>query len=943
VSDWSESICQIKNPIPPDKNTELSIEDIFLKFPSLFSAHGYDIGFCSNYRFSIKTKSDVPICLPSRRVPIHLEDKVDSMIEDMLKAGIICESTSPYNSPLVIVPKKDGNIRLCVDYRSLNKITEREQFHIPDSIEIFDQLGGNGYFSTLDLSKGYYQIGLDEDSQKKTAFSTSKGHYQFLRLPFGLCGAPTSFQKCMQQILCKELGLKCCVYIDDIIVFGKNKKEHDRNLIDVLARLNQAGIKLSKDKFKFSLQRISFLGHCISIKGIETDPLKVECIKTWKRPETFKELNTFIGFVSYYRRFVKNFATTVNPLVQVANKKKENRNKKLMWNDSLQEAFEKIKELLCKNTILNFPNKTGIFVLDTDASLTGIGAVLSQVDDNGTERVIAFASNKLSTTEARYCTTRRELLAVVRYIHFFHHYLIGKRFILRTDHQSLKWLFSWKMPSTSQYFSWLSQLQLYDFEIQYRPGSQHVNADALSRLPWCKQCKSSHVIDTVTVSRENDIQDLISLISNNQPPSAKHSSFVTNLWHKRKYLSVENNQIYIETKNGKRIVKTKAELTEMCKKIHQCLCHMGSESIFQILSRKYYCPGLKSICKNVTTFCIICLQRKSVSYKGKPLDSLSASSVFDKVYMDVAGPLPEQNGFKYILVLIDGFSSFISLSHLKNVNASTIAEQIFNKWISVFGPPRALHADNALYFKASPVQDLCKEFGIRQSFSSPFYPQGNGKAERAIRTVKDMLFCAMKEKGRLWPNLLTEVEYAFRSAIRNNIGLSPMELVFGRYQEYQPNSGKISNKFSIQNIQNLIEKFDDTKNSMIKPKNLMNSMVMVKILPETHSILQARYTGPCRVVEVKAGGKCLVLETLEGKKIVRNIRHIKLIGKDVMNLLPYSDEKKLKTKYQAATNIPLPSLSRSNNSHSDPHSQSVEPHVYPQRRREPVKRFGYHS
>ena len=339
VKDWSEPIFIVKNPIPPDKFGSLLKEDVLLSFKPIFSASNFDIGHCNDFLFTIHTTNKSPICLPSRRVPLHLQNKVDSMIEEMLDAKIICESSSPYNSPLVIVPKKDGNIRLCIDYRALNKVTDREQFHIPDSNEIFDQLGGNKYFSSLDLSKGYYQIGLDESSQRKTAFSTPRGHYQFLRLPFGLCGAPTSFQRCMQYVLRDLLGKQCCVYIDDIIVFGKTKREHDENLVQVLCKLEESGFKLSKEKFMFCQKKISFLGHVISENGIETDPAKVQCVRDWKRPETVKELNSFLGFVGYYRRFIRNFSEIVHPLQLLAFKRKEKRNIKLMWNDDLNFAF----------------------------------------------------------------------------------------------------------------------------------------------------------------------------------------------------------------------------------------------------------------------------------------------------------------------------------------------------------------------------------------------------------------------------------------------------------------------------------------------------------------------------------------------------------------------------------------------------------------------------
>ena len=463
------------------------------KFDSIFACDINEIGLIEGINHNIVLKDcEKVVCLPNRRIPIAYEEKVKAALDDLLKEGIIQESKSPFRSPIVVVPKKDGTIRLCIDYRQLNDNTIRPSFYLPDCNEIFDKLGGNSYFSTLDMQKGYYQIKMSNESILKTAFTCSQGHYEFLRMPFGLCGAPATFQKAVQNILISENNKSCLIYLDDIIIFGKTLEEHNQRLVAVITKLQSAGVKLSKNKCHFGKESVKFLGHIISKKGIETDPDKTAKIKDWELPKTMKDLITFLGFASYYRKFVKNFSTISAPLENIVKREKSQKKTIVEWTQTMEDSFSKLKTELCNAPVLISPKIGGTFILDTDASKYGIGAVLSQRFEDGTEKVLHFASNRLSKAEINYCATRKELLAVVHYVRSFSHYLLGKQFIIRTDHKSLTWLMSWKNPSTSQYFSWIHELSQFDFLIKHRKGSEHVNADVLSRLTSCKQCEIKH-------------------------------------------------------------------------------------------------------------------------------------------------------------------------------------------------------------------------------------------------------------------------------------------------------------------------------------------------------------------------------------------------------------------------------------------------------------------
>ena len=353
--------------------------------------------------------------------------------------------------------------------------------------DILDTLGGSKWFSTLDLKSGYWQVEVDSSSREKTAFTTSEGLYEFKVMPFGLCNAPATFQRLMNRVLCDVNWVECLVYIDDTVVIGRTFEQHLSNLGTVLSRLRQAGLKLQPAKCKLCQKVVRFLGHVISENGIATDPEKTAVIATWPVPESKKNIQQFLGLANYYRRFIKDFGTTAKPLQRLLEK-----NIAFEWTQQCQGAFDHLRKCLMTTPILAFPDHSRHFMLDTDASDTGIGAILSQVQDDGGEAVMAYASRSLSQQEQRYCVTRRELLAVVEFIHHFRHYLLGVHFTLRTDHGSLVWIQNFKEPE-GQLARWLERLQEYTFTVVHRPGNQHTNVDALSRVP-CNQCgRVTHV------------------------------------------------------------------------------------------------------------------------------------------------------------------------------------------------------------------------------------------------------------------------------------------------------------------------------------------------------------------------------------------------------------------------------------------------------------------
>ena len=452
----------------------------------VFSKNKMDIGKTDLLDHQIKTHDNIPISMKPRRVPRGLEEDVNKMVDDLIKSGVIQPSNSPWNFPIVVVKKKNGDNRMCVDYRALNAKTARPIYPIPSSEEIFESIGNAKYFSSLDLSSGYHQVAIAEKDREKTAFSTRYGQYEFNRMPFGLCSAPATFQKLMNMVLSKENWIKCVIYLDDVLIFGKTIKEHNERLEQVLMRIKEAGLKLAPEKCHFLQTEIHYLGHVITENGVALDPDKIKCIQAWELPMCKKEMQTFLGFCNYYRRFINGYAKLSEKLSSMI--KNEN---KFVWTEETKSAFYELRTLLTKSPVLALPQKDGQYILDTDASHNAIGAVLSQIQD-GEERVLYYASKSLTKSQRQYCITRKELFAIYTFVLKFKHYLIGPKFLVRTDHQALKWLLNWDSPNTSQYCIWKAELEIFDMTVEYREGKKHINADALSRLPPCEQCILSH-------------------------------------------------------------------------------------------------------------------------------------------------------------------------------------------------------------------------------------------------------------------------------------------------------------------------------------------------------------------------------------------------------------------------------------------------------------------
>ena len=425
---------------------------------SAFASSSEDLGRTSLVEHEIDTGEARPIKQRPRRTPIAFRGEEEKEIQAMLQKGVIRESTTPWSSPVVLVRKKDGTTRFCVDYRRLNEVTRTDSYPLPRMEDCFDSLAGSKFFSTMDLASGYWQIRVKEEHREKTAFVTKSGLYEFVVMPFGLVGAPSTFERCMENVLRHLQWQTCLVYLYDIIVFSRDFPEHLHRLGQVFDRIQAAGLKLKPSKCHLFQKQVAFLGHIVSDEGLTTDPAKIEAVVTWPPPKNVSQVRSYLGFCSYYRRFIPSFSVIASPLFNLTRK-----GVTFDWNQTCQQAFEELKRCLTTAPIMAYPTDTGEFLLDTDALDTAIGAVLSQ-QQNELLKTIAYASRSLTKCERKYCVTRKELLAIVNFTQHFRHYLLGRKFRVRSDHQPLRWLFKLRDPS-GQVARWLETLSAYDFKL----------------------------------------------------------------------------------------------------------------------------------------------------------------------------------------------------------------------------------------------------------------------------------------------------------------------------------------------------------------------------------------------------------------------------------------------------------------------------------------------
>lgn len=486
IEERISKITQLINLDHCNKEEKDSIHKLYRHYNKLFYLKGDHLTFTDAIQHSIPVNAhQTPINVrPYRLAEVH-KSELNRQLTEMLEDGIIQHSKSPWNAPLLIVPKKsdkNGNRRwrVVVDFRRLNDVTSGDAFPLPNICDILDQLGNSKYFTTLDLANGFHQVRLNPADREKTAFSSNFQHFEFVRMPFGLKGAPSTFQRVMNSVLTGLQGIRCFVYMDDVVVYAKNLADHDSKIREIFDRLSFHNLKLQPEKCNFLQKEISYLGHLICDTGIKPDPSKIEAVQNFPTPKIPQHIKSFLGLAGYYRRFISDFSGISKPLTSLLKK-----NTTFTWDALCDEAFRKLKEALTTAPILAYPDFEKPFNVTTDASDFALGAVLSQ-GEVGSDRPICYSSRTMNPAETRYSTIEKELLAIVYAVTQYRPYIYGRKFTIYTDHKPLVWVMSLKDPS-SRLVRWRIKLEEYDYTVIYKPGKSNTNADALSRIPFLSE------------------------------------------------------------------------------------------------------------------------------------------------------------------------------------------------------------------------------------------------------------------------------------------------------------------------------------------------------------------------------------------------------------------------------------------------------------------------
>lgn len=785
------------------------VRQTLAQYTDVFSRGDMDLGRTSLVKHSIFTGDRPPIKQPPRRVSVAKREEMQRAVQEMAAAGLIERSDSPWCSPVVLVAKKDGTKRFCVDYRALNTATVTDAYPLPRIDDTLDALAGVQWFSTLDLKSGYHQVEVAEEDREKTAFSFGQGLWQFKVMPFGLCNAPSCFERLMERVLEGLQWKAALVYLDDVLVFGSTFEEELDRLKEVLHRLRAANLKLSPKKCTFFQHEVPFLGHVVGRDGVRTDPQKVTAVADWPVPNDLAGLRSFLGLCSYYRRFVPGFATVAAPLHQLTRK-----GARFQWGEACQRAFETLKQALVEAPVLPYPDPSLPYLLDTDASAEGVGAVLSQVKE-GKEWVVAYFSTKFSKPEKNYCVTRKELAAVVKSLSHFHHYLYGARFTVRTDHAALRWLKTLKEPE-GQLARWLGKLEQYNYQIVHRAGQVHSNADSLSRRPCepgCTHCsRREPAVSCQRLQVRGDPEEtgeqwgkdqrsdaelgpvIAWLEESSERPSWESISpegpVTKCLMEQWELLRLEEGVLqrrWVDAKRGEDrwlVVVPRARREELLREMHEgnTSGHSGIKRTLCRLRQRVYWVGLRQDVQEWCRSCKVCAAKKGPARKTRaPLQLYQAGAPLQRMAVDIAGPFTRTHrGNRFICVAMDYFTKWPEACALPNHEAETVADFLVTQVFTRFGVPGELHSDQGREFESRVFKECCRLLGVDKTRTTPLHPQSDGMVERYNATLVGQLARYCEEGQQDWDEWLPYVLMAYRAAEHEATHFTPARLMFGR-------------------------------------------------------------------------------------------------------------------------------------------------------------------
>ena len=788
-----------------EKGQKEALQALLEKQRGNFAFSSKELGTCTAGEATIDMVEDNPVFRPKHRLSVAEWEMAQEKIEELVAQGLVEPSESQYAAPIVMVAKKDadgnwGDRRLCGDYRALNEKTLPDHYTMPTPDDIFDAIGRATYFSKLDLRSGFHQVPIAEKDRHKTAFWGKQGLYQWRVMPFGLRNAPTRFQRMMDQVLAKLESVRC--FVDDVLVFSCSFEEHLQHLDALFEKLRAAGLKCHPAKCEFGAQEVEYLGHKVTPQGVEPQQAKAEAIAKMQAPRDVSELRSVLGLFNYYRRFVDRFSEIAHPLTKLTQESQA-----WQWEEEQQLAFGQLKQALTTAPVLRRPDFKLPFILYTDWSKVGLGAVLAQMGSDGEEHAVAFASRSNNKAERNYGSSEGECLAVVWATLHFRPYLYGRRYTIVTDHAPLKWLMQ-NDKLTGKLARWSLMLQEYEFEVIHRAGTANGNADALSRSPLegsgdrtgarmdyeDAEREAGRVSELLAFAGEEDVeqvqrdiwldQDCLAWLQLGTLPAEAGPSERDRNPAPLQAVSVGAGAAPHHSRWGdSRVVPPPARRAALVRNVHQQLGHFGVARTCHLVSASYWWRGLKGEVKEAVRRCQQCDRVKTVlTARGPVLHPLPIMGLFYRWSCDLAGELPpSRRGHRYILVAIEHFSKWVEIVPLMSKHSTEVRDAFLLHVISRFGAPAEVLTDQGTEFRGA-FDQLLQESMIDHRVTARDHPQSDGLAERMVQTLKRGLrkYC-LAEDVHDWDLKLPYLVMGYRLSKQKALScFSPYFLLFGR-------------------------------------------------------------------------------------------------------------------------------------------------------------------
>lgn len=881
---------------PVNEAERHALINLLNEFRDCFAMNTTELGCSKSTEMVINLHDHKPFSYRPYRMARSEQDIVKDIVEELLTNNIIRESDSDYSSPVLLVGKKNGEQRLCVDYRKLNSLTIKDSHPLPRIDDQIDKLYGGNYLISLDLKSGYHQVPIEESSKRYTAFVTPEGQYEYNRVPFGLSNAPRVFQRLMTRIL-KPIREKSALYLDDVLLFGHTVEEALDVLREALGIFRNEGLTLNLSKCTFLKTSVTYLGFEIEQGKIRPGNAKVTAVEQFPIPKSVHNIRQFLGLTGYFRHFIKNYAIIAKPLTNLIKKTVP-----WKWDTEENNAFEELRKILVSRPVLNLFDPEAVTEVHTDASQIGLAGILLQRHQDEKLHPVAYYSRQTSDAEQKYHSYELETLAVVESLRKFRSYLLGTNFIVITDCNSLK-ATSKKKHLIPRIARWWLELQEFNFEVQYRPGNRMNHVDALSRNPPLGSSTECEVIfkiteaDWVLSSQLTDerVKEIFEVLS--KTPVTNDEKNI------HKNYCLRDGRVFRITARGILWVVPKGMRQRIVKIAHDDFGHFGTEKTLQRLCKDYWFPRMREYIEKYISCCIPCLftKRQSGRKEGFLHPIPKGIQPLTTFHVDHLGPFPKsKRNNTYLIVGIDAFTKFVFLRAAKSTKTKYVIEY-FRDIFATYGTPKHIISDQGSCFTSHHFKSFCKQNNIQHIVNAVATPRANGQVERLNRTILSALLPSVTDEDK-WDESVRLIQFSINNVPSKSTGKTPSELMFG----FIPRGGNDALlKDEIQQLPTLFQDLVTTREnaskmiiaSQLKQKQYYDKkrkqpktykegdLVVIMKQPLTTGTsrkLAPNYSGPMVVKKVLPNDRYIVRDMKGSHRNLRSSKYEKIIAVDRM-------------------------------------------------------------